>query len=208
MRYKVILSSMRYHMSWIRLSLFITTIMCIVLYLTLSHGYRIISLLQLCVSYRIVLPNFIVLNIVFDSKTNILFVQFMQPIEVEYTNLGDSRYLCPDCLPISVMESTQLKLFIPQVYSFFHHHLEFHIKKDPSIFFICTNQIKKICADHKKSVSFLSKSLIFLKGCIPTTIHSSLSRHGSWLWPDSSTISKCFTIFYICHLVSLGLSWL
>ncbi|KAH7856087.1 hypothetical protein Vadar_032554 [Vaccinium darrowii] len=66
-----------------------------------------------------------------------------EPIEVEYADLGDGRYLCPDCLPISLMESKQLKPVIHQVHSFFEDYLKLPVRKDIPIFFVDANEMNQ-----------------------------------------------------------------
>lgn len=76
-------------------------------------------------------------------EANVVFVQYMQPIEVDYTNLGDGRYLCPDCLSISIMEPRKLKPLIRQVHSFFDDYLKLPVRKDIPIFFVDGNEMNK-----------------------------------------------------------------
>ncbi|KAH7849674.1 hypothetical protein Vadar_021264 [Vaccinium darrowii] len=71
------------------------------------------------------------------------FAQILNPTEIEFTNLGDGRLLCPSCLSISLMEPEQLKPLIRQVYSFFDDYLKLPVSKDIPIFFVDANQIKK-----------------------------------------------------------------
>ncbi|KAF7129372.1 hypothetical protein RHSIM_Rhsim10G0042400 [Rhododendron simsii] len=71
------------------------------------------------------------------------YALYMQPIEVDYTNLGDGRYLCPDCLPIMLMEPEQLKPIIRQVHSFFDDYLKISIRKDIPIFLIDGNEMNR-----------------------------------------------------------------
>lgn len=70
-------------------------------------------------------------------------LEFKQPIEVEYTNLGDGRHLCPDCLSICLVDPGQLEPLIGEVHGFFEDYLELPVKKDIPIFFVDANEMDK-----------------------------------------------------------------
>ncbi|KAH7860767.1 hypothetical protein Vadar_017761 [Vaccinium darrowii] len=69
--------------------------------------------------------------------------QNSRPIEVEYTNLGDGRYLCPECIPLSLTDSKQVKPVMRRVQHFFEEHLKVPVKKDIPIFFLDANEMNK-----------------------------------------------------------------
>ncbi|KAH7858849.1 hypothetical protein Vadar_028680 [Vaccinium darrowii] len=70
-----------------------------------------------------------------------LEVQIKDPTAL--IKLDDGRYICQDCLPISLMESRQLRPFIRQVHSFFDEYLKFPVNKDIPVFFAQENQRNK-----------------------------------------------------------------
>ncbi|KAH7848523.1 hypothetical protein Vadar_003944 [Vaccinium darrowii] len=74
-----------------------------------------------------------------DQNRKCFSCMIPEPTGEEYTKVDDGRYLCSNCLSISIMEPRQLKPVIRQVYTFFEEFLKVPVKRDIPIFLVKAN---------------------------------------------------------------------